>query len=273
MFASALLALREGLEAALVLGVIIGALYKFDRERLIPAVWLGAGVAGILSLLAAIALYRVGAELEGDAEKIFEGTTMLLAAGVLTWMIFWMKRKSSAMSQSLEADVSTTGKRAPFLSLFFLALIVVIREGVELGLFLTAAAFSVGGSKTLFGAGLGLATAAILGWLLYASSIQLDLKRFFKATSILLLIFAAGLVAHGVHEFNEIGWIPAVVDPLWNINHILDEASIPGQLLKTLVGYNSSPSLTEALAYVGYLAFIVISLRLMTIVPARRQPA
>ncbi len=273
MFASALLALREGLEAALVLGVIIGALYKLNRERLLPAVWLGAGVAGILSLLAATALYRVGAELEGDAEKIFEGTTMLLAAGVLTWMIFWMKRKSSAMRQSLEADVSATGKRAPFLSLFFLALIMVIREGVELGLFLTAAAFSVGGSKTLLGAGLGLATAAILGWLLYASSIQLDLKRFFKVTSILLLIFAAGLVAHGVHEFNEIGWIPAVVDPLWNINHILDEASIPGQLLKTLVGYNSSPSLTEALAYVGYLAFIVISLRLMTSVPARRQPA
>ncbi len=261
MFASTVLALREGLEAALIIGVIIGALYKFQRGRLVPAVWLGAAAAGLLSLLIALGLYRIGVELEGLAEKIFEGTTMLLAAGVLTWMIFWMKRQSTGMKRALEAEISSTSSKTPFLSLFFLAFITIIREGIELGLFLAAAAFSLDGGQVLLGATLGLGAAAILGWLIYTSSVRLNLKQFFNVTSALLLIFAAGLVAHGVHEFNEVGWIPAVIDPLWNINHILDEKSAVGEMLSALFGYNGNPSLTEVLAYVSYLALILVALR------------
>ncbi len=262
MLASSLLALREGLEAALVIGVIIGALYKLDRPELKPAVWLGVATAILFSLLAAIGLYRIGAALTGDAEKIFEGATMLLAAGVLTWMIFWMKRQSRDMKQNLEDSVLTASRKTAFLSLFLLAFITIIREGIELALFLTAAAFSTGGSQVIFGAMLGMSIALLLGWLLYTSSVRLNLHRFFNVSSFLLLIFAAGLVAHGVHEFNEIGWIPAMIDPIWNINHLLDESSPLGQILKALFGYNGNPSLTEALAYVGYLIAIIIGLRL-----------
>jgi len=273
MLASALLALREGLEAALVIGIIVGALYKLNRERLIPAVWLGAAAAGLSSLLIAFGLYRIGLVLEGPAGKIFEGATMLLAAGVLTWMIFWMKRQSAGMKNAIEAEVSAANGRAPFLSLFFLAFLTIIREGVELGLFLTAAAFTAGAPRALTGAVLGLGLAAILGWMLYTSSVRLNLGRFFNITSILLLIFAAGLVAHGVHEFNEVGWIPAVIDPIWNINHILDEKSALGETLNALFGYNGNPSLTEALAYVGYVAVIVLALRTMSAPQAQQQRA
>ncbi len=273
MLASALLALREGLEAALIIGIIVGALYKLNRGRLVPAVWLGAAVAGLFSLLIAFGLYRIGLALDGPAEKIFEGTTMLLAAGVLTWMIFWMKRQSVGMKQAIEAEVSSVSSRTPFLSLFFLAFITIIREGVELGLFLTAAAFSTGGSQVLLGSALGLVSAAVLGWLLYTSSVRLNLGRFFSITSVLLLIFAAGLVAHGVHEFNEVGWIPAVIDPIWNINHILDDKSAVGETLGALFGYNGNPSLTEALAYVGYVAVIVLALRTMSAPRLREQRA
>ncbi len=273
MLASTLLALREGLEAALIIGVIIGALYKLGRGRLVPAVWMGTAAAGLLSFLAALILYRFGMALEGSFEKIFEGATMLLAAGVLTWMIFWMKRQSAGMKQALEAEVSAAGEQTPFLSLFFLAFITIIREGVELSLFLTAAAFSQGGMQVLLGAALGLTAAAVLGWLLYTSSLRLDLRAFFNVTSVLLLIFAAGLVAHGVHEFNEIGWIPAIIDPVWNMNHILDETSALGEILKALFGYNGNPSLTEALAYVSYIAVIAIALRTMVSPNPKKQSA
>ena len=274
MFASTLLALREGLEAALIIGIIIGALYKMDRGRLVPAVWMGAASAGLLSLIIAVGLYQIGLALEGPAEKIFEGTTMLLAAGVLTWMIFWMRRQASGMKQALEAEVSAASNKTPFLSLFFLAFVAIIREGVELGLFLTAAAFSADdGGQIIMGAALGLGAAAVLGWLLYSSTLRLNLKQFFTVTSVLLLVFAAGLVAHGVHEFNEVGWIPAVIDPIWNMNSILDEKSILGEMLTALFGYNGNPSLTEALAYVSYIVVIVVAMRTMATPQLQRQSA
>jgi len=272
MFASFLLALREGLEAALIIGIIIGALTKLNDTHLKPAVWLGAAVAVLLSLFAGFGLFRFGVSLQGNAEKLFEGATMLLAAGVLTWMIFWMKRQSQSMKKNLETDVLTASRQTAFLSLAFLAFITIIREGVELALFLTAAAFSVDQNQVLWGAVAGLGVAILLGWLLYTSSVQLNLRRFFNATSFLLLIFAAGLVAHGVHEFNELGWIPAVVDPIWNMNHILDESSPIGQVLKALFGYNGNPSLTEVLSYLGYMLLIIVGLRLAA-AHTGRQPA
>ncbi len=269
MPASFLLALREGMEAALIIGIIIGALVKLHYSRLLPAVWLGSLAALLLSLLAGVVLYRFGLELEGDAEKIFEGVAMILAAGVLTWMIFWMQRQSTGMRQALTQQASTAGEQG-FWAIFTLTFITIIREGIELGLFLAVAAFATDGVRTMIGALFGLLTAVSLGLLFYRSSIHLNLQRFFSITSTLLLIFAAGLVAHGVHEFNELGWIPPIVDPIWNINSILDEASPLGQMLKALFGYNGNPSLTEVLAYLGYLVIIFFVLRLMAAPPAKR---
>jgi len=273
MLASALLALREGIEAALIIGIIIGALHKSDRLELKPAVWIGTAVAVLFSLLTAIVLARIGIALEGDAEKIFEGVTMLLAAGVLTWMIFWMKRQARGMKRSIESDVLAASSKTTFFSLFLLVFFTIIREGVELALFLTAASFATGQEQVIIGALIGLGVAILLGWLLYTSSVRLNLGLFFNVTSFFLLIFAAGLVAHGVHEFNELGWIPAVIDPIWNINHILDESSPVGAVLNALFGYNGNPSLTEALAYVGYLATIMIALRLATLPQPRQRHA
>jgi high-affinity iron transporter len=149
--------------------------------------------------------------------------------------------------------------------MFWLAFIAVVREGIELALILTAAFFAGDQSQvtantiqTLSGTVLGLGTAALLGWSLFATTVRLDLRRFFQVTGILLILFAAGLVAHGVHEFNEVGWIPAVVEHVWDVNVVLDETSLMGQLLRTLFGYNGNPSLTEIIAYFAYL--IVVSI-------------
>jgi len=141
-----------------------------------------------------------------------------------------------------------------------LAFLAVLREGVELALFLTAAAISSGERQTLIGALFGLATAGLLGWVLFASTVRLDLKRFFQITGILLIFFAAGLVAHSLQVFNELGWIPAGIQHVWNLNPILNDQSAVGQVLATLFGYNGSPSLTEVLAYLIYFGVVGLGL-------------
>ena len=123
--------------------------------------------------------------------------------------------------------------------------------------------------QTLAGTILGLGTAILLGYTLFATTVRLDLRRFFQVTGLLLILFAAGLVAHGVHEFNEVGWIPSVIDHIWDVNAILDENSVAGQLMKTLFGYNGNPSLTEMIAYFGYIAAILLLWMRENTVPAK----
>jgi len=260
MVPSILLTLREGLEAALIIGIVLGALKKYNRADLKSVVWLGAGLAAGVSLLVAIVLQLLDIAFAGPGEAIFEGITMLLAAGVLTWMIFWMAKNGRHFNANIESDVrqATTqqGKRAVFLVAFF----AVVREGIELALFLTAASLASGGAVTLIGAAIGLAGSAVLAWLLFSSLVKLNLRRFFLILNILLIVFAAGLVAHGVHELNEVLIIPPIIEHVWDINWLLNENSIVGELMKVLFGYNGNPSLTEVLAYVAYCGTVVFAL-------------
>jgi high-affinity iron transporter len=258
---SYLLSLREGLEAALIIGIVLGALRKIHRQDLNRVVWSGTLSAAAISFMVAMILQGVGASLEGTAEGVFEGTTVFLAAGVLTWMVFWMHHQSRTIKSSLELGVRHAVSQSGVRALFFLAFLAVLREGVELALFLTATTFALNAQQTLIGAALGLGTAVLLGWSLFATTIRLDLRRFFQITGALLILFAAGLVAYGVHEFNEIGWIPSLVEHVWDINFFLSEQSTLGLMLKALFGYNANPSLTEVLAYISYFAAITIGLR------------
>lgn len=261
MLPSYILSLREGLEAALIIGIVIGALRKFNRTELSPVVWNGTLSAVLLSVITALVLQSVGASLEGNAEIIFEGVTMLIAAGVLTWMIFWMHHQARHIKGDLEAGVKQATLHSGTKVLFLLAFTAVLREGIELALFLTAATMASDSQQVLTGAILGLGTSALLGWSLFASIVKLDLRRFFQVTGALLILFAAGLVAHGVHEFNEIGWIPNLVEHVWDINYLLNEDSTLGSILKALFGYNGNPSLTEVIAYLGYYGAIFLGLR------------
>lgn len=258
-----LLSLREGLEAALIIGIVLGVLKKSHQTQFNRIVWLGAGSATLASVVIALFINILGASFEGAAEAIFEGFAMLIAAGVLTWMIFWMQRQSKTMETELTADVRRAAMHQSGRALFTLAFMTIFREGVELALFLTAAAATSGARQALTGGLLGLTTAAILGWALFASTLKLNLRHFFQVTGVLLILFAAGLAAHGVHEFIEAGWISPVITPIWDINPILHEESFLGLMLKALFGYNGNPSLTEAAAYGLYFTVIILSLRRM----------
>lgn len=261
MFPAFLLALREGMEIALIIGIVLGALQKTKRDELSTVVWAGASSAALLSLALAVLLTGIGASLEGRAEQIFEGLMMLTAAVVLTWMIFWMQSQSRTIKGELESDVRRAIGKSGRWAIFSLAFLAVFREGVELALFLTATALASAPGATLVGAVLGLACAALIGWALFAATLRLNIRRFFQVTSVLLILFAAGLVAHGVHEFNEAGLIPVIVEHVWDINGLVDEDSTSGSLLRTLFGYNGNPSLSEVLAYATYLTVVLFALR------------
>jgi len=262
MLPSYLLSLREGIEAALIVGIVLGALRQMRRTDLSSAVWFGVISASILSVLVGTILTLLGLSFEGRAEEIFEGVTMLLAAGVLTWMIFWMSRQARNIKGELESGVRKAAFEGGKRGLFILAFLAVLREGIELAFFLVASVFASNVQQTLIGALLGLGTAILLGWSLFATTVRLDLRRFFQVTGFLLILFAAGLVGHGVHEFNEAGIIPSVVEHVWDMNPILDENATLGLMLKALFGYNGNPSLTEVLAYFAYFVAIYFGLQM-----------
>ncbi|HHS98236.1 MAG TPA: high-affinity iron transporter [Chloroflexi bacterium] len=256
MLASGLITLREGLEAALIVGIVLSVLRRLGHADQARVVWAGVATAVGASVAAGLAIHRLGVAFEGRGEEIFEGATMLLAAVVLTWMIFWMQRQGRQIQTGLEQDVRRATAAGGRGALFALAFIAVVREGIETVLFLTAAAFTATPLQTLLGGALGLAVAVGLGWLAFATGRRLNVRLFFRVTGFLLLLFAAGLVARGVHELQEAALLPTLIEHVWDLNPVLDEGGAIGNLLKALFGYNGNPSLLEVLAYGVY--FLVV---------------
>ena len=261
MLAAGVIAFREGLEAALIIGIVMGYLVKIGQARTIRLAWLGVVVALVLSVAIAVGINLVGAELEGPAEQIFEGTTMVLAVLILTGMIFWMRVQARTLKSSLEREMGQAVASGQALAIFGVAFLAVFREGVETALFLAAAAFAGNAMGTLVGTILGLGAAVVVGWLIFASAVRLNLRVFFNVTSVLLLFFAAGLFGLAVHEFQEAGLLPMTIEQVWNLNAVIDENSPVGLVLKALFGYNGNPSLLEVLGYVAYWVLALVGVR------------
>lgn len=255
MLASFLITLREGLEAALIIGIILAYLARTGSRQSFKPVWLGTSLAVLVSLIAGAAIYLLAGEFSGQAEEIFEGLAMFVATGVLTWMIFWMRKQAVDIKAHLHAKIQSVLTSGSSRGLVILAFVVVVREGIETVLFLFAAT-KVAESPLLFTVGgfLGLVIAIVIGYSIYKGTSKLNLRTFFNVTSLVLILFAAGLLTHGLHEFHEAGIIPPVVEHVWDINYILPEKSTFGRFLTAIVGYNGNPSLIEVIAYPLYLA-------------------
>jgi high-affinity iron transporter len=256
MVASFLITLREGLEAALIVGIVFSVLRKLEEADRSRPVWLGVLSAIVASIIAGLALNALGVAFDGRGEQVFEGVAMLLAASVLTWMIFWMQRQGRQVQAELEQDVRRAVTVGSGWALFSLSFVAVVREGIETTLFMTAAAFSATAAQTLIGGGLGLVAAIVIGWLIFALGKELDVRVFFRATGVLLILFAAGLLAHGMHELQEAAVLPTLVEHLWDNNPILDENGPLGSFLRALFGYNGNPSLLEVISYLCYFAVV-----------------
>jgi len=277
MLAALLIAFREGLEAALIVGILLGYLRKVGSPGLKGYAWAGVLAAIVASTGLAGLIQLVGFELQGRAEMLFEATTMFLAVGILTWMIFWMRYQARIQRSQLEQELALRVGTRQNWSVAALAFIAVFREGVETALFLSAAAFANPTAEPLAGALIGLALALAAGYLIYNSSVRLNLRLFFSATSLLLLLFAAGLMAQGVHELQEAALIPVLDAGVWNTNFLINEHSLLGKLLGSVIGYNANPSLAEVLTYWGYWLAALFGVRWLvdrkvTHLAAERQP-
>ena len=251
MFPNFLIGLREGLEAALIVGILIAYAHKLGQPKLVPRIWLGVGLAVVVSVLVGTALAFGASGLEERTEEIVSGVASIVAAGFVTWMIFWMRRVSRGLSGELRqnVDASLGGSGWGLVAVAFLA---VVREGIETAVFIWAGVRA--GASTLLplgGAALGILAAAALGYLIYRGSLALNLEKFFRYTGVFLIVIVGGLLAYGVHELQE-----AAVLPFGPIAFDVSDAVPPDSWLATLLTgvFNLSPVMTwlEIAMWVAY---------------------
>ena len=258
MTAAFFLMLREGLEAALIVGIICAYLVKLGRRDALPRVFLGVAAAIGLSVLAGLVVVLTVGRLPLVVQETIEGLAAVFAVVVLTWMLFWMRRQGRAMKGELERGVDDALAIGSTTALIWLAFVAVIREGLETVLFLFAIGASAGDIGPLLVASLaGLAVAAGIGYAIFALGIRIDLRRFFTITGIVLIFVSAGLVAFAIGEFTEAGLLP-VTPTVFDLGSVLPESSPLGSVLAGLFGYRSAPTVLEVVGYIAYLVPVLV---------------
>ncbi|HIH38823.1 FTR1 family protein [Candidatus Woesearchaeota archaeon] len=272
MIESFLITSRETLEAGLVVGIVLGVLNKENLSHLKKTVYWGIVVGVIASAITAFLFTILAGEFEGVGEQLFEGTTMLLGAVLLTTMILWMFNKQHAkeLKHKVHYHLSLPSSAAQKFGLFSLIVLSILREGVETILFLGALSYA--DKVSFLGGFLGIITAIIIGWVFFMESRRVDIKKVFMFSSILLILFAAGLLSQSAHEFEEAGVLPGIISPIWDINPpanangsfpILHEKGLIGGFFRGLFGYDASPSLLQVIIYFSYLLGISMYWRKM----------
>jgi high-affinity iron transporter len=261
--------LREGVEAALIVAIVLAYLVRSGNGGEAGKVWFGAGLAAAVSLAAGVVIFRTVGSFQAPYEQYFEAGTLLIAATVVTWMLFWMRRQSMAIRGELHARLDRVVTEGSAFGLAVLAFTAVIREGLETSVFLVGqvtSAQSAAGSL-IGGALVGLAASVAIGWGFYTGSRRIDLRSFFRWTGIGLIFIAAGLASHAVHELIEVGVVPFGTQAVFDITNVLpDEAGI-GQFLRAILGYSAAPEASTLAVHLGYLV-IVLGLYLRPARPA-----
>ena len=255
------LALREGLEAVLVVVIILLYLKKTNQKIYYKYVYLGIILAILASVVFAILFSILFSGFPEDLEKIFEGTTFIISGIFIITLVMWVSKEGPKMRENLEGKLEESIKTQKVFSISITAFIIIIREGIEL-ILLTTGASSIGSLNqitVILGSIIGLAISIFIGLLIFYGIKSINLRIFFKITNVMLILFAAGLITYGIHEFIEAGIINPIIGEVWNINHILPESfpesrppeflEIIGALLKALFGYNANPSLLEVIIY------------------------
>ncbi|MBI4353008.1 MAG: FTR1 family protein [Candidatus Omnitrophica bacterium] len=258
--ATFLVVFREALEASLIVGIMLTVLARLKAHRYFLHTAVSVIAAVFLSFLLGSWMAAFSEAAQDKAKEILEGVISLCAAGVLTYMFFWMERQARKIKSDVETKVETALSMEDAAALLSLPFFAVLREGAETVLFLKAVAIQNGGAVSQMGGWLGLGLAVFIAGLIFAGGRKVPLKPLFRTTGILILFMAAGLLAYGIHELEEAGWIPSFIYPVWNTNSIVNEKEGVGSFLKALFGYNGNPSLTEVLAYGTYLTSVSFSL-------------
>lgn len=253
MFANYLIGLREGLEASLVVGILIAYLVKTGRRHLVPRIWAGVGLAVALSLAVGAGLTFGTARLSFEAQEAVGGLLSIVAVALVTWMIFWMARNARALRGELHGQIDKAADGGVW-ALVIVAFISVAREGLETALFLWSAVQAAGGgSAPLVGAALGLATAVLLGWLIYRGALRLNLAVFFQWTGAALIVVAAGVLSYGIHDLQEAGILPGLYNLAFDVSHIIAPGTWLATLLKGIFNFSPATTWLELIAWLAYL--------------------
>ncbi|NHJ40169.1 MAG: iron permease [Asgard group archaeon] len=266
--ASFLITLRETIEAALIIGILLTYLNKVDQKKLRKDIWIGTIAAIFVSIGAALLFYFVLGGFE-QYENIIEGFAMIIAAAILTWVIIWMLKTGKDMKGNLEEKIEVTISGEKRFGLIFLAFISVAREGIETVLFMVGV-ISVENNVAaiIWSSILGIIISVIIALIIFWGGKKINLKHFFNITSAILIIFAAGLFTHGIHELQELGWFGSenffFQRVVWDTSAILNDSTNEiGRFLRALVGYQDKPTWLEIISYGIYVISIGIAILLV----------
>jgi high-affinity iron transporter len=275
VLANVLIGLREGLEAGLVVGILVAYLHKIDRTDVLPKLWIGIASAIALSLGVGALLTFGPYGLSFQAQEILGGVLSIVAVGMVTWMTFWMARHARGLSTELRAGVdrAVVGSAA---ALVILGIVSVGREGVETALFVWATV-NAGADAVLgtIGAALGILAAVVISYLIYRGFVRINLSRFFFWTGVFLILVAAGVLAYGAHDLQEAGVIPGLSDTAYSLSGIVPPTSWYGAVLAGVFNFTPEPTVVQVIVWIAYVA-IVLPLFLRVGRPSRSpvaQPA
>ena len=258
LFSSALIGLREGLEAALVVSILIAFLVKSDQRSALKWVWFGVAAALVICVGIGTAIaYTIG-ELRFEQQEIVGGTLSIVAVGFVTWMIFWMRTTARTIAKELRGKLSDALEIGP-VAVAVMALLAVGREGLETMAFFYANVRTAerGVTQPLIGFVVGIAVAIVLGWLIYRGAIRFDMARFFTWTGVLLVFVAAGILAYGLHDLQEARVLPGLDTLAFDLSGPLPEDSWYGALLKGLFNYSAQTTVLQAVVWVLYVAVVL----------------
>jgi high-affinity iron transporter len=257
MLSTFIIALREGLEASLIVGILVAYLVKSGRKAFLAPLWAGVALAVLVSLASGAFLTFTSTELSPRGEEFFAGTTSFLAVGFVTWMVFWMKRTARHLKGQLEGQMSTAVLAGP-LALTAAAFFAVVREGLETSLFIYANFKTVSSTPSAtVGLALGLGVAIALGYLIYRSSIKINLSKFFNYTGIALIVVAAGVLSYGIHEYQELGWLPGADFFIWDVTSWIPKDSLLASVLGGTIGFDTTTSWLQFTLWAAYLAAVL----------------
>jgi high-affinity iron transporter len=258
VFTNFLIGLREGLEAAIVVGILVAYLVKTDRRDKLPAIWIGVGLAVGVSLAFGAILTYGSSSMSFEAQEAFGGFMSIAAVTFVTWMIFWMRKAARSMKGELHGKIDAAMALGPA-ALAVTAAIAVGREGLETALFLWSNIQATGSSaQPITGAVLGLLTAVVLGYLIYRQAVGINMAKFFTITGALLIVVAAGVLAYGVHDLQEAGILPGISNTAFDISSWYTATSWYGTLLKGLFNFSANPTVLEVVVWFAYLVPVMI---------------